>query len=61
MSAKTYVLRIELKGIKPVIRRRFAVPADIALDRLHDAIRIIIGFNDSHLHEFNIGGKRYAE
>ena len=61
MPAKTYVLRIELEEIKPVIWRRFAVPSDITLDRLHDVIQIIMGFNDSHLHEFNIGGKRYTE
>jgi hypothetical protein len=51
------VLRIELKEIKPAIWRRFIVPSDITLDRLHDIIQIVMGFNDSHLHEFVIGGK----
>lgn len=61
MVHKTYILRIELKEIKPAIWRRFIVPADITLDRLHDIIQIVMGFNDSHLHEFVINGKRYAE
>jgi hypothetical protein len=61
MANKIYVLRIELKEIKPVIWRRFIVPSDIILDRLHDIIQIVMGFNDSHLHEFNIGGIKYTE
>jgi len=61
MSNKTYVLRIELKEIKPVIWRRFIVPSNITLDRLHDIIQIVMGFTDSHLHEFVIDGKRYTE
>ena len=31
------------------------VAASITLDRLHDAIQIIMGWPDSHLHEFTIG------
>ena len=61
MANKIYALRIELKEIKPVIWRRFIVPSDIILDRLHDIIQIVMGFNDSHLHEFNIGGIKYTE
>ncbi len=61
MANKTYVLRIELKEIKPVIWRRFIVPSDITLERLHDIIQIVMGFNDSHLHEFKIDGRRYTE
>ncbi len=57
MANKTYVLRIELKEIKPVIWRRFIVPSDITLERLHDIIQIVMGFNDSHLHEFKIDGR----
>ncbi len=61
MTNKIYVLRIELKEIKPAIWRRFIVPSDITLDRLHDIIQIVMGFNDSHLHEFNIDGIKYTE
>ena len=61
MANKIYVLRIELKEIKPVIWRTFIVPSDITLDRLHDIIQIVMGFNDSHLHEFRIDGIKYTE
>jgi hypothetical protein len=37
------------------------VPASITLDRLHDVIQIVMGWIDSHLHEFTIGNKRYTE
>jgi hypothetical protein len=56
-----YLLKIQLFDIEPAIWRRFVVPAGITLDRLHDVIQIVMGWSDSHLHEFTIGNKRYTE
>ena len=56
-----YTLKISLSGIEPEIWRRFVVPADITLDRLHDVIQIVMGWEDYHLHQFTISGKRYTE
>ena len=61
MNRRNYLLKIKLLEIKPEICRRFVVPADITLDRLHDVIQIVMGWTDSHLHEFTIGEKRYTE
>ena len=61
MKRKLYLLKISLTGIEPEIWRRFVVPADITLDRLHDVIQIVMGWEDYHLHQFTIGGKRYTE
>ena len=61
MNERFYLLKIQLLDIEPAIWRRFAVPASITLDRLHDVIQIIMGWTDSHLHEFTIGKKRYTE
>jgi hypothetical protein len=61
MSDRFYQLNIRLLDIEPAIWRRFVVPADITLDRLHDVIQIVMGWDDSHLHEFTIGKKRYTE
>jgi len=58
---RRYLLKIRLLEIEPEIWRRFVVPADITLDRLHDVIQIVMGWTDSHLHEFTIGKKRYTE
>lgn len=61
MSERFYLLKIQLLYIEPAIWRRFVVPANITLDRLHDVIQIVMGWTDSHLHEFTIGNKRYTE
>ena len=61
MNERLYLLKIRLADIKPTIWRRFVVPADITLDRLHDVIQIVMGWEDYHLHEFTIDGKRYTE
>jgi len=61
MSERMYLLKIRLLDIEPEIWRRFVMPASITLDRLHDVIQIVMGWTDSHLHEFTIGKKRYTE
>lgn len=61
MNYRLYLLRIQLLDIEPEIWRRFVVPGDITLDRLHDVIQIVMGWTDSHLHEFTIRKKRYTE
>ncbi|NQS72364.1 MAG: plasmid pRiA4b ORF-3 family protein [Desulfobulbaceae bacterium] len=61
MSERFYLLKIQLLDIEPAIWRRFIVPASITLDRLHDVIQIVMGWTDSHLHEFTIRNKRYTE
>lgn len=61
MNGRFYLLKIHLVDIEPVIWRRFVAPASITLDRLHDVIQIVMGWTDSHLHEFIIGKKHYTE
>ena len=61
MDDKVYLLKIKLLGIEPEIWRRFIVPGNISLDRMHDVIQIVMGWTDSHLHEFTINKKRYTE
>jgi hypothetical protein len=61
MNKRLYLLKIRLLEIEPEIWRRFVVLAGITLDRLHDIIQIVMGWSDSHLHEFTIGKKRYTE
>ncbi|MCF6237500.1 MAG: plasmid pRiA4b ORF-3 family protein [Candidatus Marinimicrobia bacterium] len=61
MNGRRYLLKIRLLDIEPDIWRHFVAPASITLDRLHDVIQIVMGWTDSHLHEFTIGKKRYTE
>ena len=54
------LLHIELKWMTPTIWRRFAVPENITLGRLHQVIQIVMGWSDYHLHEFEIAGENYG-
>lgn len=57
----TFQFRIELLEAQPPIWRRFRVPANLPLEDLHDVIQIVMGWTDSHLHEFIVGEQRYGE
>jgi len=56
-----YVLKVTLEEIKPPIWRRFQIPGDYTLGDLHEALQIIMGWQDSHLHSFFVGGIEYSD
>ena len=58
-SAFVYQLKITLNGIKPPIWRRVQTQ-DCTLDQLHRIIQTSLGWSDSHLHVFEIGGEQYG-
>ncbi|MBI6549390.1 plasmid pRiA4b ORF-3 family protein [Xenorhabdus lircayensis] len=58
---KFYLLKITLIETNPSIWRRFVVPSNISLDRLHDVIQVVMGWDDSHLHVFAFSAKRFTE
>jgi Plasmid pRiA4b ORF-3-like protein len=47
-----YELKITLRGSNPAIWRRVQVPGSIQLNRLHDVFQVVMGWTDSHLHQF---------
>ena len=49
---KMLQLRIWLEHIEPVIWRRFLMPARATFGELNDIIQIVMGWTNSHLHEF---------
>lgn len=54
---KTYfLLKIKLMHTKIPVWRKFYVPADIQLRKLHIAIQIVMGWTNSHIHEFKFEG-----
>ncbi|QTF09262.1 plasmid pRiA4b ORF-3 family protein [Brenneria izadpanahii] len=61
MDIRFYQLKVILIGTTPAIWRQFVVPASITLDRLHDVLQIVMGWQDSHLHQFTFGKKRFTE
>ncbi|MFB3814432.1 MAG: plasmid pRiA4b ORF-3 family protein [Terriglobales bacterium] len=60
MPDEVYQIKVTLLGTKPPIWRRLLVPAIMTLAQLHDALQIAMGWQDCHLHEFEIGGQRYG-
>src|SRR5256885_1661841 len=54
-------LKVTLTGIRPPIWRRLQVASSINLRRLHDVIQATMGWTQSHLYEFEIGGVTFGE
>ena len=61
LHREIYQLKVSLKGITPMIWRRFLVPGAVTLSELHEVIQQVMGWTDSHLHGFMINGKRYGK
>jgi pRiA4b ORF-3-like protein len=59
-SAPVYVLRIELLDLRPAIWRRLMVPGSIKLDKLHTVLRVTMGWDGGHLHDFDICDQHYG-
>lgn len=57
---RLYQFKITLRGIQPPIWRRIQVK-DCTLDKLHEHIQTSMGWTNSHLHRFEIGGVCYGD
>jgi len=55
--SSVYQLKITLLEIDPSIWRRIHVPSTLLVCSLHDAIQAVMGWTDSHLHQFEKGRK----
>jgi hypothetical protein len=53
-------LKITLRDVRPPIWRRFEVRSGINLASLHDAVQVVMGWTNSHLHMFEIGGGSFS-
>jgi len=56
-----YQIKVTLLGTTPPIWRRLLVPANLTLAQLHDVLQLAMGWENSHMHDFQIGQKRYGE
>jgi len=59
-SSATYQIKVTLRDIRPPIWRRIQVRSDITLGTLHKIIQIIMGWTDTHLHQFTVGETYYG-
>lgn len=53
-------IKISLANSHIPIWRRFLITEDYRLDRFHQVIQIVMGWWNSHLHEFEIGGRKFG-
>jgi len=56
-----YQIKVTLRDTRPPIWRRLLVPAGLTLDALHDVLQVAMGWDDSHMHEFRIGQRRFGK
>ena len=56
-----YEINVELQEIEPLIWRVLRVPSRTSLLRLHWILQRAMGWTNSHLHLFEVDGKRYGE
>jgi hypothetical protein len=57
---KVYRIKVGLLEINPLIWRRFLIPANVTLHRLHLVLQDIMGWQNYHLYRFQIGKKEYS-
>ncbi len=56
-----YQLKVTLLDIAPPVWRRFQVPAEVSLHRLHLVLQQVMGWDNYHLYRFEIGSTEYSE
>ncbi|GAA1775408.1 plasmid pRiA4b ORF-3 family protein [Luedemannella helvata] len=54
-------MRISLDGVAPPVWRLVQVPGAYTLDRVHRVIQYAMGWQNYHLHSFDIAGTAYGE
>ena len=55
-----FVMRIELEEVEPLVWRQFRVDPLCTLPLLHLIVQHVMGWNDSHLHCFTDGVRRFG-
>ncbi len=58
MTEQVLQFKITLRDTTPEVWRRIQVPGDYTFWDVHVAVQCAMGWTDSHLHEFEIGGIR---
>lgn len=58
MERRIFFLRVTLADAK--VWRRIAVPGAFTLDRLHRAIQLSMGWQDCHLHSFEVNAVQFG-
>jgi len=58
---EVYVIKVTLLGTKPPVWRRILVPREITLRNLHRTLQTVMGWTNSHLHQFVVQRQRISD
>jgi hypothetical protein len=56
-----HTIKVSLRSVKPPVWRRLQVPSTTSLAQLHHIIQAAMGWQDCHLHQFEVDGHCYAD
>ncbi len=59
-AVEVYQIKVTLAGSQPPIWRRVQVASDTTLANFHTVLQSVMGWTNSHLHQFVIRGKYFA-
>ncbi|MEO7132378.1 MAG: plasmid pRiA4b ORF-3 family protein [Dermatophilaceae bacterium] len=54
-------VRVDLRDTSPPVWRRLTIPGELDLGKFHDVLQVAMGWTDSHLHRFLLGGDRRTQ
>jgi hypothetical protein len=57
-AAQVLRLKVTLAEVEPAVWRRLLVPAEMTLAKLHSVLQAAMGWTNSHLHCFEVAGRR---
>ena len=57
---KSYLIKLALKNVTPMVWRRIWISGTTSLAELHNIIQLSFGLDNEHLHLFHIYGKDYG-
>lgn len=60
-SDSVYVIRVDLKHIRPPIWRRFTTVGSVSLSQLHEVIQCVMDWTGSHLYCFEFGDLYFGD
>jgi hypothetical protein len=61
IAVEVYVVKVTLLGTSPHVWRRNLVPRDITLQHLHRTLQTVMGWTNSHLHQFVVLRRTFSD
>ncbi|MDQ4104833.1 MAG: plasmid pRiA4b ORF-3 family protein [Actinomycetota bacterium] len=56
-----HTIKVSLRYMQPPVWRRLQIPSGTNLAELHHIIQAAMGWDDCHLHQFEVNGRYYAD